>query len=184
MNTKPLNVHDYHLGQFETYTGIQVDLNNPTPDMICDKDIIHALSQIPRFGGHCKKRLSVAWHSILVAALAPYMMRFEALLHDAPETYCSDVIKPLKNILGEKYETVEGNFEWVIIDKYGLYSHWLDRIKKYDRQALELEHKAFKQGSFKHRLKIRLIICRAFGWEFFFYTPKYAFKTLLNRFKN
>lgn len=41
--------------EVETYTGQYLDVQNPDPDKINLEDIAHALSNICRYGGHCKK---------------------------------------------------------------------------------------------------------------------------------
>ncbi|RYF85792.1 MAG: hypothetical protein EOO03_12755, partial [Chitinophagaceae bacterium] len=97
-------VHAYQKGTFNTASGLAIDLNNIHSRDININDIATALSRIPRFGGHTCAFYSVAQHSVLVAALAPDYLKKEALLHDAAEAYLGDVIKPLKHILGKKYQ--------------------------------------------------------------------------------
>lgn len=139
-----LNVHDNHLGLFETQSFTQIDFANPTVEMINAEDIAHALSHICRFGGHTFTFYTVAQHSILVAALAPKKLKKAALLHDAAEAYIGDVIKPLKNLLGTAYANIEQNFEKVIAEKFNLSVDDFKKVKSYDNLALELEHRAFK----------------------------------------
>lgn len=85
-----------------TYTGRLVDLSNPTLDDIVVEDMAHHLSNINRFNGATKveKSWSVAAHSLLVAALAsdPEVYPY-ALLHDAHEAWCQDIISPVKKLL-------------------------------------------------------------------------------------
>lgn len=154
MNTEPLNVHDSNKGMFETYTRRLVDINNVYQDVICERDIAHALSNICRFGGHTIEHYSVAEHSILVAALAPEDFKLEALLHDAAEAYVGDVIKPLKNLLGNSYTDIEDRFMTAICKKFNLNPIKLAAIKQYDLQALDLEHDAFKLGKAVAYVKI------------------------------
>lgn len=139
-------------GVFNTANGKVIDLNNPTFDMMDIKDIANSLSKMCRFGGHVSHFYSVAQHSVLVC----FLMRegegnyaLEALLHDASEAYLGDVIKPLKVILGSSYKVLETRFENVIAEKYDLMmSPEVEKlIKKYDMQALELEHEAFRKGN-------------------------------------
>lgn len=82
----------------ETYTGLVVD---PLELSIVDiqiEDIAHALSQICRFGGHCREFYSVAQHSYHVAYHlgGPPQLQLFGLLHDAAEAYLGDVIHPIK----------------------------------------------------------------------------------------
>ncbi len=87
------------LPTIKTYTGQQFSYESPTADMIRIEDIGHALSMICRFGGQAREFYSVAQHSLLVAELAPQEFAFDALLHDASEAYCGDMVRPLKNLL-------------------------------------------------------------------------------------
>ena len=140
-----------HLGLINTSSGKLIDLKNPSPDQICMKDIAHALSNICRFGGQAKPFYSVAQHSCLVAAIVPPKARKYALLHDAPEAYLGDVIKPLKNIIGEAYTILETRFEDVIIEKYGLFpqggiAEIRESTKDADMIMLDMEHQALILG--------------------------------------
>lgn len=84
----------------QTYTGVKFDLMRPTPDMVVIEDIAHALSMQCRFNGHVKHFYSVAQHSVHVAAHLhhlPTRGRLQGLLHDAPEAYVGDMVRPLKN---------------------------------------------------------------------------------------
>jgi len=141
--------HDVHAnkdGVFNAASGTLIDINRPTPDMICIEDIAAALSKICRFGGHSSTFYSVAQHSVIVAAIAPEYLCREALLHDAAEAYLGDVIKPLKNLLGIAYEELENDFMKAITRKFNLDASKLLEIKQYDKMALEVEHKRFIIG--------------------------------------
>jgi hypothetical protein len=145
MANNQLNIHDSHLGFFETANGLIVNLNNPTVDMIDIHDIATALGNFCRFGGHVSPFYSVAQHSCMVALLAINNLESSevvraALMHDATEAYLGDVIKPLKIILGERYKELERKFEKVIFEKFELDLALLPIVKKYDVQALEIEH--------------------------------------------
>jgi 5'-deoxynucleotidase YfbR-like HD superfamily hydrolase len=82
-----------------TYTGNYVSMTPPFG--ILDfhvSDIAHALSQLCRFGGHTRQFYSVAQHSVLVSHIVRVEYRLQALLHDAAEAYCGDIMSPLKNL--------------------------------------------------------------------------------------
>lgn len=145
-------VHQCNDGVINTSSGRIIDLNNPTVDMIDIHDIATSLSNICRFGGHVNRFYSVAQHSVLVCHLMREAQGYdiEALLHDASEAYLGDVVKPLKVILGDNYKWLEGRFENVIAQKFGLRQNLeVERmVKKFDMEALELEHEAFQKGNF------------------------------------
>lgn len=179
MNTTYHNVHANSDGVFNTRSGLLVDLNYPTVDMIVAEDIAHALSRICRFGGHTMGHYSVAEHSILVASLAPENLKLEALLHDAPEAYLGDVIKPLKNILGSVYSDLEEKFELVISVKFDLERHKLIAIKEFDKQALGLEHEAYIKDDLQAFANIQEIIQKEIGGKYMPYQIPELFIKLL-----
>ena len=108
-------VHEFYSGHFNTVSGKIIDLNHPTEDMIDIKDIAAALSKICRFGGQINQFYSVAQHCVLVAAMAPAIIKKEALMHDAAEAYLLDIPKPLKHQLGRSYKKFEVLFEHPLI---------------------------------------------------------------------
>lgn len=139
-------------GIINAYTRHKIDLVNPTPEMISIEDIAHALSNICRFGGHTGEFYSVAQHSILVWALCgneytPEIVTRKkiALLHDAPEAYLGDVVKPLKNALGETYSLLELKMQDAICRKFSiaLVDNWDPQLKELDKQACQLEFDYF-----------------------------------------
>lgn len=133
-------------GKINTYSGIRIDLRNPTPAMIKPTDIAHALGYICRFGGQLNNFYSVAQHSILVMMLAPLHLKRAALIHDAAEAYLGDVISPLKHILKDVYEPLETAMQIAIFERFNEPIEHLALIKKYDMQAYEMEREAYKKG--------------------------------------
>jgi 5'-deoxynucleotidase YfbR-like HD superfamily hydrolase len=101
-----------------TATGARWYLTDPDPDDVDLHDIAHALSNICRFGGHTRKFYSVAEHSLRVfkamkeAGCGPTLCLW-GLLHDAPEAYLGDVVRPLKYSM-PIYRAWEGQTEAVI----------------------------------------------------------------------
>lgn len=87
-------------------------------------DIAHALSNVCRWGGHCRVHYSVAQHSCMVYDLVRCMtkdrnVRMFALLHDASEAYISDITRPVKIGLPD-YRSLEGKVMLAILDSFGL----------------------------------------------------------------
>jgi len=132
-------------GKCNTLNGM-FNFLNPSEDAIRIDDIANALSKICRFNGQVSHFYTVAQHSCLVAMMSPAWCRKEALMHDAAEAYIGDIIKPVKNLLGASFHSIESNLETVIAQKYGLKTDQVtkDEIKKWDRFAVQLEHEAFQ----------------------------------------
>ncbi|OZI09210.1 hypothetical protein BWI93_05235 [Siphonobacter sp. BAB-5385] len=103
-----------------TYTGKYVNVFEPDPETICIEDIAHALSNMPRFGGHLPEFYSVAQHSIRCAQLVPDHLKLSALMHDASEAYLMDLPRPIKKNLGNfGYAETEERLMGVIAQKFG-----------------------------------------------------------------
>lgn len=148
-NGKLHPVHQYD-GYFNTVSGMKISIKNPTVESIEIEDIAHALSNICRFGGHTPYFYSVAQHSLLVMRLAEYSneppeTQLAALMHDATEAYVSDMIKPIKEIVGQPYKEIEAGFAKVISYKYDVDMD-CRKVKQYDRTVLEIEHARFFKG--------------------------------------
>lgn len=86
-------------GWIQTYTGRQYWPLDPRPADVDIEDIAHHLAQICRYSGACNRHYSVAEHSVYVSYLVPERLARVALLHDAPEAYCNDIVRPVKQFL-------------------------------------------------------------------------------------
>lgn len=122
----------------QTYTGQQFDPYKPDPDKINIKDIAHALSNLCRFNGHCKKFYSIAQHSILVSSYCSGENRLWGLLHDASEAYISDICSPIKHTI-RGYTELEAGIMDVICKKYNLPVKMPKEVKENDILLLVLE---------------------------------------------
>ena len=105
-----------------TYTGKHFDPTNPNMAQVDIRDIAHALSLICRGNGQVKSFFSVGQHCINAAKEAiarGYSKRviLACLLHDAGESYLSDVPKPLKPSMPEYVRTEEYLLD-LIYEKY------------------------------------------------------------------
>lgn len=108
-------------GWMQTYSGRRFFPFDPSPDQIDIKDIAHALAMTCRYGGHCKQFYSVAQHSVLVAEKAPAQYALRALLHDAPEAYIGDLVRPIKHQPKmAAFEEVESMVERAICARFDL----------------------------------------------------------------
>lgn len=110
------------------------------PSEIDIEDIAHSLSNICRFGGHCRKFYSVAQHSIIVSWAVSPVDKLCALLHDAPEAYCGDMVRPLKvNSLLAPYRDIEAGIWYSICSKFELDVDLPSEVDKADARVLLAE---------------------------------------------
>lgn len=105
-----------------TYTKKNIDPTNPDINLIDIRDIAHSLSLLCRANGHFKTFYSVALHSIncaLEAKARGYSKRIQlsCLLHDASESYLSDITRPVKKSLPQ-YLEIENGMQDCIWKKY------------------------------------------------------------------
>lgn len=121
-----------------TFSGIYMNVFEPTIDMICIEDIAHSLSNQCRFGGHLPEYYSVAQHSVLCAALVPEQYKLQALLHDASEAYLLDIPSPFKSGL-TNYKQFEDRLMNLIAQKFGFKYPIEKQVKEADKEMLEFE---------------------------------------------
>ena len=120
-----------------TFTGRHFDPMQIKTEDICMEDIAHALSLTCRGGGHLKYFYYVAQHSLNCAAEAKARgwserLQLACLLHDASESYLSDIIRPVKaNLTG--YLEIENRIMGKILEKFNL------------SDLTEEEHRKWKQ---------------------------------------
>jgi hypothetical protein len=124
------NTTDYIL----TYSKTKFYPLAPAIDDIKIIDIAHALSLMTRANGHFKHFYSVAQHAINCYKEAKergYSKRVQlgCLLHDASESYISDLTRPVKRNLSQ-YFVIEEKLQGLIYKKYGLGDLSQDEIDK------------------------------------------------------
>ena len=107
-----------------TYTITKFFPLQPVAADIHIEDIAHALSLMTRANGHFKHFFSVAKHSINCykeAKARSYSKRIQlgCLLHDASESYISDLTRPVKAQILEYYE-IEEKLQSMIYGKFAL----------------------------------------------------------------
>jgi hypothetical protein len=126
---------------FPTYSGVWFYPFDPKPEEVRHDDIVMGLLHECRYNGQVPRFLSVAEHSVKVAAMAEHLIMLDVragrvaeeyafhaalygLLHDAHEAYLGDIISPLKKCImhasGEAWEVIEGRVQAAILDAYGL----------------------------------------------------------------
>ncbi|MFY9173838.1 MAG: phosphohydrolase [Peptococcia bacterium] len=107
-----------------TYTKVRFNPLRAKVEDIRIEDIAHSLSLMTRANGHCRHFYSVAQHSIACcreAVARGYTARVQlgCLLHDASESYISDITRPVKINLPE-YVVIEKRLQNVIYERFGL----------------------------------------------------------------
>lgn len=123
----------------QTATGKAFWPLDPRPEEIHIEDIAAGLSRLCRYGGqlrHDVEFYSVAEHSVFVAEAAPPGKKLEALLHDSPESFIQDLIRPIKPAM-TGYEPIETRLATVIGRRYGVTLHPLSpEVKRLDNAIL------------------------------------------------
>lgn len=131
-----------------TACGHLFDLQYCREDKVVIDDIAHALAQINRFTGHCRRPYSVAEHSLLVLEIIERLFtvdvhgRLAALLHDAHEAYVGDVASPTKLAAGDGWAQLEHRVERTVRSAFALHGahyNWRDAIRQADLIALATE---------------------------------------------
>jgi hypothetical protein len=113
--TKPIK------SAIRTYTGQLFDFVNPERTPLSIVDIAHSLSLLCRFAGHSKFFYSVAEHSYRVSYTCPQEHALWGLMHDAGESVCVDVPRPLKHMEGmEAYRAHEKRVMNAICKQFGM----------------------------------------------------------------
>lgn len=131
-----------------TPLGLKYDPFDPQRRPTWAYDIAHLLAQKPRFNGAGHEQVSVAEHSLMVAATLPPDLRGWGLLHDASEAYLFDIPTPYKN-----HPTMA---PLVALDREiqaAIYAHFAmdgpppPRLKRADLAILRVEAEAVIAGS-------------------------------------
>ena len=124
-----------------TFTGLRFYPLEPRVEDIDIDDIAHALSNICRFTGHCRKFYSVAEHCYHVSKLCEPKDALWGLLHDASEAYISDIASPLKKSdTFEEYRLAEHKVMETVAEKFGL-GEEPQTVKVADKIMLAIEMK-------------------------------------------
>lgn len=125
-------------GWIRTITGKRIIVANPDPDSICIEDIAAGLAKVNRFNGQTDLGYTVAQHSWWVSLIVPQEHALQALLHDAPEAYLSDLNSPAKQLCHD-YRRLEARFNSAIMAHFGLPIQHHPDIRKADLVMLATE---------------------------------------------
>jgi 5'-deoxynucleotidase YfbR-like HD superfamily hydrolase len=107
-----------------TYSHTKFYPVKPVKEDIHIEDIAHALSLMTRANGHFRCFYSVAQHSLncyreAIGRGCSERIQLGCLLHDASESYISDITRPVKLHLPD-YVAIEENLQNMIYDRFGL----------------------------------------------------------------
>ena len=110
------------MSQILTYTRKMFDPLHPRQELVDIEDISHALSMLCRANGHVDTFYSVGQHSIncmreAAARGLSERVQLACLLHDASESYLSDVTRPVKAEL-PRYRQIEEPLQELIWTKW------------------------------------------------------------------
>jgi len=125
-----MNIFDAPKDCIRTNSGLYMNVFEPTLEMIQIEDIAHALSSLPRFGGHLNQ------HSVMCAMRATSLEdKRAALLHDGSEAYMLDIPTPIKAKLPD-YKMYESNLMAKIAEKFEFEFPLSDNVHAIDREML------------------------------------------------
>ena len=103
----------------QTFTGKAFFPFAPNEDDIDILDIAHSLAMQCRYNGHTQVFYSVAEHCWILSHEVSPEYALWALLHDAPEAYISDMIRPIKRHM-PAFVALDDHLTAVIARKFGL----------------------------------------------------------------
>ena len=131
-----------------TYSKVKFYPLDPVADDIHIEDIAHSLSLMTRANGHCSHFYSVAQHAINCYSEANsrgYSTRVQlgCLLHDASESYISDLTRPVKRNLSA-YFLIEEKLQPIIYERFGLGDLSLEERKQINDVDDTLLHYEFE----------------------------------------
>lgn len=126
----------------QTFTGRAVPVMCMGVDDLDIEDIAHSLANQCRFNGHVSKFYSVAQHSVIVSNHVPAEYALEGLLHDAPEAYIGDMIRPLKHSgLLNAFRDIDDNLWKTVANKWRLPATMSPAVKEHDARSLLTEQR-------------------------------------------
>lgn len=111
---------------------------DPRPEDFFICDISCGLAHECRYGNQLRNWYDVAQHSVLVASILPQELKFQGLMHDAPEAYIGDMTRPNKLELPD-YRRLEDRVWRAIATRFGLPFDLDPRVKEADDAVLMAE---------------------------------------------
>lgn len=119
-------------------SGTYFDYSDPHNSEITIDDVAFGLAYEGRFAGQCVSQIlgrrvfySVAEHCTRMSHLVPPGHEYAALMHEAGEPVCGDMVGPLKSLV-PAYKAIEKDCENAIQLRFGVQITDPDLIKLYD----------------------------------------------------
>lgn len=115
---------------------------DPRPEEIFIEDIAHGLAHCYRFGGQARDGITVAQHSVLVAALLPpdnIERQKEGLMHDGEESLGLPDLGTTSKEIFTQYKAVQTNIGHAVFTRFNLSWPEHPEVKLADRLALAIE---------------------------------------------
>lgn len=142
------------------------------------EDIAHGLSHICRFAGQTVKFYSVAEHCVHVSNIIGEGDQYVGLMHDAPEAFIGDVVKPLKNLLPD-YQTIEDRVEAAVMERFSVPLPFPQTVKIADVEMLRCEklQAMNNQDNWQDQVTSKIADIKLQFWS-----PKEAKQAFLERF--
>jgi len=127
----------------QTFLGNKFTFDIPRSQDIEIEDIAHSLAMQCRFNGHVKEFYSVGDHCLRVASRVSTPNKLWGLMHEAAETYMSDIITPFKYHWRWRHflKSMEERILKVVAEKYGLPWPVPGEVKEVDRRIWATEQR-------------------------------------------
>lgn len=127
----------------QTYLGGKFTFDAPRVQDIDIEDIAHSLALQCRFNGHVNTFYSVGDHCLHVTSKISPENRFWGLMHEAAETYMSDIITPFKYHWRWRYflKKMENKILKVVAKTYSLPWPIPEEIKEVDQRMWATEQR-------------------------------------------
>lgn len=120
---------------------------DPRPEEVKIEDIAAGLSKQCRFNGHIDRFYSVAEHSVIASTLTTDIHLAKWLLmHDAPEAYIGDMVRPLKAVIPQ-FQEIEDRIMTAIAERVGLDGDMPAEVKTIDNIMCSTEKRDLIPGS-------------------------------------
>lgn len=114
-------------------SGAWFDFLDPLSTPVSPEDIAAGLAKQSRYTGHTLGFVpyTIAQHCCIASDIAPPHLKFEALMHDAPEAVLGDIATPLKQLLVD-YKVIEDMVSEAFAEWFNVSPKTLPEVKVID----------------------------------------------------